>query len=118
METFSPLQITTDQHSSKDNQVITYNVIPRGSVSLKCLAECPMNTILMFQMNKNLLNQDIPDVILLISNLIALQPSDEQKSNPNNKEIYGDFIAAQVKSLSILAYFMKSHKVNLSDCLK
>ena len=70
---------------------------------------------LMFQMNKNLLNQDIPDVILLISNLIALQPTDEQKSNPNNKEIYRNFIAAQVKSLSILAYFMKSHKVTSSN---
>jgi hypothetical protein len=48
-------------------------------MSLKVLAECPMNTILMFQMNKNLLSQDIPEVILLIANLIALQPSDEQK---------------------------------------
>ena len=69
-------------------------------------------------MNKILLNQDILDVILLISNLSALQPTDEQNSNPNNKEIYGDFIAAQFKSLSKLAYFMKSHKVNLSICLK
>jgi hypothetical protein len=48
-------------------------------MSLKVLAECPMNTILMFQMNKNLLSHDIPDVILLIANLIALQPSEEQK---------------------------------------
>ena len=46
----------------------------------------------MFQMNKNLLNQDILDVILLISSLIALQPIHEQKSNQNNKEINGDFI--------------------------
>jgi hypothetical protein len=51
-----------------------------------------METILMFQMNKNLLNQDILDVILLISSLIALQPIHEQKSNQNNKEINGDFI--------------------------
>jgi hypothetical protein len=48
-------------------------------MSLKVLAECPMNTILMFQMNKNLLSQGISEVILLIANLIALQPSDEQK---------------------------------------
>ena len=133
-ETFSPLQITTDQHS-KDNQVITvsrqrdrflslflffiiqYNVIPRGSMSLKVLAESPMNTILMFQMNKNLLSQDIPEVILLIANLIVLQPTEEQRSNPNNKEINADFVAAQVKALSFLAYFMKSHKVIITLCL-
>ena len=38
-----------------------------------------MNTILMFQMNKSLLSQDIPEVILLIANLIAIEPTDEQK---------------------------------------
>ena len=48
-------------------------------MSLKVLAECPMNTILMFQMNKSLLSQDIPEVILLIANLIAIEPTDEQK---------------------------------------
>ena len=48
-------------------------------MSLKVLAECPMNTILMFQMNKSLLSQDIPNVISLIAELIALQPTEEQK---------------------------------------
>lgn len=80
-------------------------------MSLKVLAECPMNTIMMFQMNKSLLGQDIPDFIPLISNLISLQPTDEQRLNPNNKEIYGDFVTAQVKVLSFLVYFMKSYKV-------
>lgn len=56
-----------------------YNVIPRGLMSLKVLAECPMSTIFMFQANKNLLNLDIPDLIQLIVNLIVLQPNDEQK---------------------------------------
>ncbi len=77
-ETFSSFQILTDKYT-KDNQIVTFNVIPRGSTSLKVLAECPMNTILMFQMNRNLLSQDIPDVIPLIANLIALQATNEQR---------------------------------------
>jgi transformation/transcription domain-associated protein len=77
-ETFSSFQILTDKYT-KDNQIVTFNVIPRGSTSLKVLAECPMNTILMFQMNRNLLSQDIPDVIPLIANLIALQATEEQR---------------------------------------
>lgn len=108
-DTFSSFQILTDKYT-KDNQRATYNVIPRGSQSLKVLAECPVNAILMFQLNKTLLNQDIPQLIPLIANLISLEPSDEQRLNENNKEIYADFVLAQVKTLSFLVYFLKSHK--------
>jgi transformation/transcription domain-associated protein len=86
-ETFSSFQILTDKYT-KDNQIVTFNVIPRGSTSLKVLAECPMNTILMFQMNRNLLSQDIPDVIPLISNLIALQATDDQRSAVNKRFVF------------------------------
>ena len=65
---------------------------------------------MMYQYNKNYLNQEISEIIPLVANVIALQPTDEQRLNPDNKEIYADFVTAQVKALSFLAFF-KSHKV-------
>lgn len=79
-------------------------------MSLKVLAECPMTTVMMYQANKNFLNQEISDLIPLLATVIALQPSEENRLNPDNKEIYADFVTAQVKALSFLAFF-KTHKV-------
>jgi len=81
-------------------------------MSLKVLAECLLTTVMMYQYNKNYLNQEISEIIPLVANVIALQPSDEQRLCPDNKEIYTDFVTAQLKALSFLAFF-KSHK----DCL-
>lgn len=79
-------------------------------MSLKVLSECPLTTVMMYQYNKNYLNQEISEIIPLVANVIALQPTDEQRLSLNNKEIYADFVTAQVKALSFLAFF-KSHKV-------
>ena len=75
------------------------------------LADCPLTTVMLYQYNKAYLNQDISDLIPLVAAVIALQPSEEQRQNPDNKEIYADFVTAQVKALSFLAFF-KSHKVS------
>lgn len=85
--------------------------MPRGSKSLKVLAECPINTVMMCQIHKNFLNQEIGEIIMLIINVITLKPSEEQKMNPDLKELIADFVTAQVRALSFIAYF-KSHKVN------
>ena len=79
-------------------------------MSLKVLAECPLTTVMMYQYNKGFLNQEIGEIISLVANVIALQPTEEQRLNPDNKEIYADFVTAQVKALSFLAFF-KANKV-------
>lgn len=51
------------------------------------------------------MNQEISDLILLIINVVTLEPTDEQKLNPDLKELIADFVTAQVRSLSFIAYF-------------
>jgi hypothetical protein len=79
-------------------------------MSLKVLAECPINTVMMYQIYKNCLTQEIREMISLIANLIALQATDEQRANFDLKEVNADFVSGQVKALSFIVYF-KSHKV-------
>ena len=61
-------------------------------MSLKVLPECPLTTVMMYQYNRNYLNQEISEIILLIANIIALQPTDEQRLALYNKEIFADFV--------------------------
>ena len=91
-ETYTSFQIVTEKPNSKETQ--TFNVIPRGSMSLKVLAECPLNTVMMYQANKNYLSQEVGEMITLISNVIALQPTNEQRVTMDNKEVYTDFVTA------------------------
>lgn len=105
-EAYSTVQIHTEKLPNNQN----YTIIPRGSMSLKVLAECPLTTVMIYNYNKNHLNQEISEIIPLVANVVALQPSDEQRLSSDNQEIYADFVTAQVKALSFLAFF-KSHKV-------
>ena len=121
-ETYSSFQIVTEKQvttatANKDNtqqtQTITqqqiFTIIPRGSMSLKVLADCPLNTVMMYQINKHLINHEIGDIIAMISQVIALQPTEEQRLAFELKEINADFVTAQVKALSFIAY-LKSNK--------
>ena len=107
-ETYSTIQIPTEKLQNSQN----YTMIPRGTMSLKVLAECPLTTVMIYNYNKSHINQEISEIIPLIANVVALQPTDEQRLNPDNEEIYADFVTAQVKALSFLAFF-KSHKARV-----
>ncbi len=85
-------------------------MVPKGSKSLKVLSECPLNTVMMYQMHKQILYQEINEIINIISNLIVLKPSDQEKSNLDLKEIIADFVTVQVRALSFVVYF-KNNKV-------
>lgn len=117
-ETYSLFQIVTEKFNNKESQI--FNFIPRGCKSLKVLAECPLNTVMMCQIHKNnFMNQEITELIMLIISVITLKPTDEQKANPDLKELIADFVTAQVRALSFIAYF-KGHKdliANHSDLL-
>ena len=106
-ESFSPFQISVEKYNQKENQI--FNLVPRGMKSLKVLAELPLNTVTMYQNHKSYLTQDISDLLVLISNIIVLKPSEEQRANPDLKEVFADFVTAQVRALSFIAYF-KNHQ--------
>ncbi|XP_076437943.1 transcription-associated protein 1-like [Babylonia areolata] len=102
--------VVTEKKNS-DQQNVTYNIIPRGVQSLKVLAELPIIVVLMYQLYKAQVQPDMIEFIPLIMNTITLQPPAHVLENPNfNREVFVDFIAAQIKTLSFLAYIIKIYQ--------
>lgn len=65
----------------------------------------------MYQLYKQNVHQDVADFIPLIMNTITLQPTIEQREAKTfNKEIFVDFMGAQIKTLSFLAYIIKIYQ--------
>lgn len=99
-----------------EGNVATYNLIPKGSSSLKVLAELPIIVILMYQLYKQHVYQEVAEFIPLIMNTILLQPQPQQKNHEHfNKEIFVDFMAAQIKTLSFLAYVVRIYQQNVNE---
>lgn len=91
--------------------IFQYYLIPKAVLSLKVLQELPIIVVLMYQLYKQNVHQDVADFIPLIMNTITLQPSIEQREAKTfNKEIFVDFMGAQIKTLSFLAYIIKIYQ--------
>jgi transformation/transcription domain-associated protein len=109
-ETFTATVVLTETRTPDGNN-ISYNLIPKGVLSLKVLQELPIIVVLMYQLYKHNVHQDVADFIPLIMTTITLQPSAQHKMNPAfNKEIFVDFIGAQIKTLSFLAYIIRIYQ--------
>ncbi|KAL5007444.1 hypothetical protein ScPMuIL_016250 [Solemya velum] len=112
---FTVTTIMTDKKNA-DSQSISYNIIPRGVMSLKVLAELPIIVVLMYQLYKTSVHQEVAEFIPLIMNTITLQPSTQHRANPAfNKEVFVDFIAAQIKTLSFLAYIIRIYQEQVQN---
>lgn len=82
--------------------------IPKATQSLKVLAELPIIVVLMYQLYKQSVQVKIGEFIPVVMNTITLQPSQGARQlKAFNKEIYVDFTAAQIKTLSFLAYIVR-----------
>lgn len=102
--------ITTIQAEKKltEGVSINYNLIPRGVLSLKVLQELPIIVVLMYQIYKPYVHQEVAEFVPLIMNTITLQPSPMLRNQPTfNKEVFVDFMGAQIKTLSFLAYIIR-----------
>lgn len=58
---------------------LQYNIIPMGIQSLKVFAELPIIVVLMYQMYKQQVQNDMMEFIPLIMNTITLQPSAQHR---------------------------------------
>uniref|UniRef100_A0AAY5EIW4 Transformation/transcription domain-associated protein n=1 Tax=Electrophorus electricus TaxID=8005 RepID=A0AAY5EIW4_ELEEL len=95
----------------EDSETRTHTIIPRGSLSLKVLAELPIIVVLMYQLYKLNIHNVVSEFVPLIMNTIMLQVSPQARSHKlYNKELYADFIAAQIKTLSFLAYIIRIYQ--------
>ncbi|XP_076255473.1 transcription-associated protein 1-like [Rhynchophorus ferrugineus] len=108
--TFTVTGIQTET-GSEDGSVVSYYLIPKAVLSLKVIQDLPIIVVLMYQLYKQNVHQDVSDFIPLIINTIMLQPSVEQRQMKTfNKEIFVDFMGAQIKTLSFLAYIIKIYQ--------
>ncbi|XP_057681924.1 transformation/transcription domain-associated protein isoform X2 [Corythoichthys intestinalis] len=95
----------------EDSETRTHTIIPRGSLSLKVLAELPLIVVLMYQLYKLNIHNVVSEFVPLIMSTIMLQVSPQARQHKlYNKELYADFIAAQIKTLSFLAYIIRIYQ--------
>ena len=65
----------------------------------------------MYQLYKQFVHQEVAEFIPLIMNTITLQPSQAQFAHKDfNKEVFVDFMGAQIKTLSFLAYIIRIYQ--------
>ncbi|XP_044312545.1 transcription-associated protein 1 isoform X1 [Drosophila rhopaloa] len=105
-EAYSVRTIHVEKQLDSNSQQQIYNLLPRGILSLKVLQELPIIVVLMYQIYKNAVHQEVAEFIPLILTTINLQPTITQRNSPQ-KEIFVDFMGAQIKTLSFLAYIVR-----------
>ncbi|KAI4498009.1 hypothetical protein M0802_006833 [Mischocyttarus mexicanus] len=109
-ETFTITAIQSKKKAA-DGTVVTYNLIPKAVLSLKVLQELPIIVVLLNQLYKQNVHQDVSDFIPLVITTITLQPSFLHRSSPSfNREVFVDFMGAQIKTLSFLAYVIRLYQ--------
>ena len=110
-DAFTMTPITTAKKSATDGNTQTYNLIPKAILSLKVLQELPIIVVLMYQLHKQYVHQEVSEFIPLIMKTITLQPSEAQRYHKNfNREVFVDFMGAQIKTLSFLAYIIRLYQ--------
>lgn len=96
----------------------------RSINSFKVLTECPIIVALLFQLHRNFVSSSVPIFIEPIINVLLLQPPQQKIEHfnanqrglvfigmsPSIKEaaLYAEFKSLQVKTVSFLAYILRS----------
>lgn len=83
----------------------------RSMQSFKVLTECPIIVVLLFQLYPRFLSINIPKFMPLIVNTLGLQAP--KNARQTHRSSYVDFVAAQVKTLSFLAYMLRGFAEHL-----
>lgn len=110
--------MTTIQTESKtaDGAVVTYNVVPKGLKSLKVLQDLPVFLVLMNQLYKTDVQDEIAELVPIAVTVLSMRPTPEQISTPLfNKEVFVDFLGMQVKTLSFVAYTVKVYHKEINQ---
>ncbi|KAG0235555.1 hypothetical protein B0O80DRAFT_498171 [Mortierella sp. GBAus27b] len=98
-------------------------VLAKSLFSFKVLTECPIIVVLLFQTHRQFVNPNIATFIPLIIQTLGLQASQQAEAQRlaaahgevfvgvspaiRNRSVYTDFIVAQVKTMSFLAYILR-----------
>lgn len=118
-EIYTATTIYVDKHDA-EGKVTTnsFTLLPRGVNSLKVLQELPIILVLMYQIYKQNVHQEIVEFVPLIMSTITLQPSPVHRSMANfNREVFVDFMGAQIKALSFLAYIIRTFLAQFQEII-
>ncbi|KAF2090684.1 hypothetical protein K490DRAFT_53653 [Saccharata proteae CBS 121410] len=105
----------------------------KGMQSFKVLAECPIIVVSLFQAYRNCVHKNVKRFVPLIKNVLLLQAAPQEKAHAEakaqgkiftgvskeikNRAAFGEFITAQVKTMSFLAYLLRVYAQQLNDFL-
>ncbi|KAJ5104398.1 hypothetical protein NUU61_001745 [Penicillium alfredii] len=109
------------------------NVILKGMQSFKVLAECPIIVVSIFQTHRASVQTNVKLFVPLIKTILLLQAKPQEKAHTEaaaqgtiftgvckeikNRAAFGEFITAQVKTMSFLAYLLRLYAHQLQDFL-
>ncbi|KAI1339027.1 FAT domain-containing protein [Xylariaceae sp. FL0016] len=105
----------------------------KGMQSFKVLSECPIIVVSVFQTYRSIIQQNVKAFVPLIKAVLCLQAKAQEQAHveakarqtifagvsPNikNRAAFGEFITAQVKTMSFLAYLLRQYSSQLADFL-
>ncbi|KAF7489783.1 Transformation/transcription domain-associated protein [Sarcoptes scabiei] len=114
-EIFVSTSLEYKQDDSQKN-INCFTLLPRGINSLKLMIDLPLNVILLIQIYRTALEPEYIDLLNLGFKLLAIQPSDEQKSHDQfNLDVYIDFLMIQIKHLSFISFLMRNQEEKLTQ---
>ena len=104
-----------------------------GMKSFKVFAECPIIVVSLFQAHRNCVPSNVKKFVPLIKVVLMLQAGPQERAHAEakkrddiftgvskdikNRAAFGEFITAQVKMMSFLAYLLRVYHQQLSDFL-
>ena len=110
-QTFTITTIQTEKKTPDNTSNLSYSLIPKAVLSLKVLQELPIIVVLMYQLYKKQVHMEVAEFIPLIMKTISLVPPQHLRQSPAfNKEVFVDFMGAQIKTLSFLAYIIRIYQ--------
>lgn len=106
---FDPRLSRLDNINVNDIYTVTDKILPKGRNSFKVLQELPIILVLMYQLYRQHVHEVLVSFLPAILNTITLEPRREFRMMENfNKELFVDFMGAQIKTLAFLAYTIKT----------
>jgi transformation/transcription domain-associated protein len=98
---------------------VTDKILPKGRNSFKVLQELPIILVLMYQLYRVNVHETVVNFLPEILNTITLKPRPEYRALDNfNKELFVDFMGAQIKTLAFLAYTIKTFSGGLMEIIE
>ena len=107
--------------------------LTKGMQSFKVLAECPILVVSLFQAHRNVVPNNVKKFVPLIKAVLLAQAKPQQQAHEEaksrgtiftgvskdirNRAAFGDFVTAQVKTMSFLAYLLRSYAKLLEEFL-